>query len=261
MRLVRAAIDTELLKRVAAGRRHPTRAPVQLPALRRRPARQRRRRRPRPRALRRGGDRRLQDRRGHPRRRPRGGREAVLPAFSVAIYALAALRDGATASTSVTSTSSAPAPVVARYDAADAPRLAAELRSAPRRCSPANSRRGAHPWLGLCATCPGRAALCEHPPELTERLLAGVTVCRAAPRLALVERAVELGPEQERTRPDPQPQQQNDHRASDPVGRAVVREVLDVDEEPDRRHDPHDNPAHAARCTIRSRSVGSTSGA
>ncbi len=89
-----------------------------------------------------------------------------------AIYALAALRDGATSVDVCHLYLERPAePVVARFEAADAPRLAAQLqqRAAPLLAGAfAPSDR---PWLGLCATCPGRAALCEHPPELTERSL------------------------------------------------------------------------------------------
>ena len=86
------------------------------------------------------------------------------------IYALAALRDGASSVEVCHLYLERPAePVVARYEAADAPRLEAELRERAAALLAGDFRPSDRPWLGLCATCPGRAALCEHPPELTER--------------------------------------------------------------------------------------------
>jgi ATP-dependent helicase/nuclease subunit A len=89
-----------------------------------------------------------------------------------ALYALAALRDGATTVDVCHLYLERPdAPVVARFEAADAPRLQAQLRERAAGLLAARFVASRRPWLGLCATCPGRAALCEHPPELTERPL------------------------------------------------------------------------------------------
>ncbi len=87
------------------------------------------------------------------------------------IYALAALREGATRVEVCHLYLERPGdPVVARYEAVDAPRLAAELRERAAALLAAEFAPTPIPHLTLCATCPGRAALCEHPPELTERL-------------------------------------------------------------------------------------------
>ena len=89
-----------------------------------------------------------------------------------ALYALAALRDGATAVDVCHLYLERPdTPVIARFEAADAPRLQNELRGRAAGLLAGHFAPTAAPWLGLCATCPGRAALCEHPPELTERPL------------------------------------------------------------------------------------------
>jgi ATP-dependent helicase/nuclease subunit A len=62
-------------------------------------------------------------------------------------------------------------PVVARYAAADLPRLEAGLRESASALLRGEFPVAQVPHLGLCGGCPARAALCTHPPELTGRVL------------------------------------------------------------------------------------------
>jgi ATP-dependent helicase/nuclease subunit A len=88
------------------------------------------------------------------------------------IYALAALRSGAPAVDVVHLYLERPAePVVARYAAADLPRLEAGLRESASALLRGEFPVAQVPHLGLCGGCPARAALCTHPPELTGRVL------------------------------------------------------------------------------------------
>jgi ATP-dependent helicase/nuclease subunit A len=88
------------------------------------------------------------------------------------IYALAALRAGAPAVEVVHLYLERPAePVTARYAATDADALEAELRAGAAPLMRGEFPVAPVPHLGLCAGCPGRAALCSHPPELTGRVL------------------------------------------------------------------------------------------
>jgi ATP-dependent helicase/nuclease subunit A len=88
------------------------------------------------------------------------------------IYALACLRSGAVAAEVVhVFLERAAEPAIARYGAADADALQRDLR-----VRAAGLLRGSYPVAevphrGLCATCPGRAGLCSHPPERTDRLV------------------------------------------------------------------------------------------
>jgi ATP-dependent helicase/nuclease subunit A len=87
------------------------------------------------------------------------------------IYALAALRDGATSVEVCHLYLERPSePVIARYEGADVPALQAQVIEHASGLLAGAFAPTPEPYLALCATCPGRAALCEHPPELTERL-------------------------------------------------------------------------------------------
>jgi ATP-dependent exoDNAse (exonuclease V) beta subunit len=88
------------------------------------------------------------------------------------IYALAALRSGAPVVEVIHLYLERPAePVTARYTAADAVALEAELRAGAAPLVHGEFPVAPVPHLGLCSGCPGRAALCSHPPELTGRVL------------------------------------------------------------------------------------------
>jgi ATP-dependent helicase/nuclease subunit A len=88
------------------------------------------------------------------------------------IYALAALRSGAPAAEVVHLYLERPAePVTVRYTAAGADALEAELRARAAPLMGGEFPVAPIPHLGLCSGCPGRAALCSHPPELTGRVL------------------------------------------------------------------------------------------
>jgi ATP-dependent exoDNAse (exonuclease V) beta subunit len=84
------------------------------------------------------------------------------------IYALAALRDGAAWVEVVHCFLEHPGdPVTARFEAADEPRLAAELEGLAAGIANAEFPVTDRPHRWLCQGCPGRAALCSHPEALT----------------------------------------------------------------------------------------------
>jgi hypothetical protein len=86
------------------------------------------------------------------------------------IYGLACLRAGAPAvEVAHVSLERAGEPVVHRYEASDAPALERDLRGRAAGLLAGEFPVAAVPHRGLCATCPGRASLCSHPPELTDR--------------------------------------------------------------------------------------------
>ena len=86
------------------------------------------------------------------------------------IYGLACLRAGAPAVEVVhVFLERAGEPVVHRYEAADAPGLERDLRERAAGLLAGEFPVAAVPHRGLCATCPGRAGLCSHPPERTDR--------------------------------------------------------------------------------------------
>ena len=134
-------------------------------------AAQRRRRRARPRAD--GGalvvD--YKTDRARRRRRPRGATSSARYGVQRRVYALAALRAGAPASRSSTPSSSAgdAEPVTPRYEAADAAALEAELLELAAGLLAGDYPVTAAPHGELCATCPGRRALCSWPEEMTAR--------------------------------------------------------------------------------------------
>ncbi|HYN91703.1 MAG TPA: UvrD-helicase domain-containing protein [Thermoleophilaceae bacterium] len=87
------------------------------------------------------------------------------------VYALAALKAGAERVEVVHCFLERPdEPAVALYEAADAERLENELLGLARGVVEGRFEPSLEPHLGLCADCPGRAALCVHEPELTLRL-------------------------------------------------------------------------------------------
>jgi ATP-dependent exoDNAse (exonuclease V) beta subunit len=86
------------------------------------------------------------------------------------VYALAALRAGAERVEVAHCFLERPdEPAVAVYAAADADRLERELLELARGVVEGSFVPSDEPHAGLCADCPGRAALCVHPPELTLR--------------------------------------------------------------------------------------------
>jgi ATP-dependent exoDNAse (exonuclease V) beta subunit len=88
------------------------------------------------------------------------------------IYALACLRAGAPAVEVVhVFLERAAEPVSRRYAAADAAALEVDLRARAAGLLAGEYPVAAVPHRGLCATCPGRAGLCSHPPELTDRAI------------------------------------------------------------------------------------------
>jgi ATP-dependent exoDNAse (exonuclease V) beta subunit len=86
------------------------------------------------------------------------------------IYGLACLRAGAPAvEVAHVFLERAAEPVVHRYAAADAAALERDLRERAAGLLAGEFPVAAVPHRGLCATCPGRASLCSHPPERTDR--------------------------------------------------------------------------------------------
>ena len=86
------------------------------------------------------------------------------------VYALAALRAGAERVEVAHCFLERPdEPALAVYAAADAGRLERELLELARGVVEGSFVPSDEPHAGLCADCPGRAALCVHPPELTLR--------------------------------------------------------------------------------------------
>jgi ATP-dependent exoDNAse (exonuclease V) beta subunit len=84
------------------------------------------------------------------------------------IYALAALRDGAAWVDVVHCFLEHPdQPVEVRFEAADAARLAADLEGLAAGIANGEFPVTDRPHRWLCQGCPGRAALCSHPEELT----------------------------------------------------------------------------------------------
>lgn len=87
-----------------------------------------------------------------------------------AAYALAALRGGASAVDVVHCFLARPdVPVTAAYTPADIPALEADLAARAGRIVAGDFAPSETPWRGLCAGCPGAAALCVHGPDLTSR--------------------------------------------------------------------------------------------
>ena len=88
------------------------------------------------------------------------------------IYALACLRAGAAAVEVVhVFLERAAEPVVRRYEAADAGALEADLLAEAAGLLAGEYPVAAVPHQALCGSCPGRAGLCSHPPERTDRTL------------------------------------------------------------------------------------------
>jgi ATP-dependent helicase/nuclease subunit A len=86
------------------------------------------------------------------------------------IYGLACLRAGAPAVEVVhVFLERAGEPVVHRYGASDAPELERDLRERADGLLAGRFPVADVPHRGLCATCPGRAGLCSHPTERTDR--------------------------------------------------------------------------------------------
>ncbi len=87
-----------------------------------------------------------------------------------AVYALAALRDGAPSVDVVHLYLERPAePVSATYTQADAAGLEAELLASAAGILHGDFRVSPRPWAGLCGTCPGRGGLCSHSDAETDR--------------------------------------------------------------------------------------------
>jgi hypothetical protein len=88
------------------------------------------------------------------------------------VYGLAALRAGALTVDVVHWYLQRPTePVTVRYAAEDAPGLEGALRERARRAADGPFLVSDRPHRELCLTCPGRAALCSHPPAATLREL------------------------------------------------------------------------------------------
>jgi ATP-dependent exoDNAse (exonuclease V) beta subunit len=88
------------------------------------------------------------------------------------VYALAALRDGAERVEVVHCYLEQPdQPAAATFDAGDVARLERELGELAAGALAGEFPVTDRPHRGLCATCPGRAALCSYPEELTLREL------------------------------------------------------------------------------------------
>jgi ATP-dependent helicase/nuclease subunit A len=86
------------------------------------------------------------------------------------IYALACLRAGAPAVEVVhVFLERAAEPVSRRYEAGEIPVLERDLRDRAAGLLAGEFPVAAVPHRALCATCPGRAGLCTHPPERTDR--------------------------------------------------------------------------------------------
>jgi hypothetical protein len=87
-----------------------------------------------------------------------------------AVYALAALRDGASSVDVVHLYLERPAdPVSATYSQADTAGLEADLLAAAAGILRGDFPVSPRPWAGLCGTCPGRGGLCSHSDAETER--------------------------------------------------------------------------------------------
>jgi ATP-dependent exoDNAse (exonuclease V) beta subunit len=87
-----------------------------------------------------------------------------------AVYALAALRSGAPRVEVAHCYLERPDdPAVAAYTAADAPALAEAIAALASGVVTGDYPVTAAPHRDLCATCPGRTALCSHPQEVTLR--------------------------------------------------------------------------------------------
>jgi ATP-dependent exoDNAse (exonuclease V) beta subunit len=100
--------------------------------------------------------------------------ERVAADYSVqrAIYALAALRSGAKAVEVAHLFLNRPEePATARFTADDIPELEAQVRDQAAGLLAGDFTPTDTPHRGLCATCPGRPALCSYGPEMTEREL------------------------------------------------------------------------------------------
>jgi hypothetical protein len=88
------------------------------------------------------------------------------------VYALAALRDGAERVEVVHCFLERPDdPAAAVFEPGEMPRLEQELAGLAAGALAGEFPVTDQPHRGLCATCPGRAALCSHPEELTLREL------------------------------------------------------------------------------------------
>lgn len=86
------------------------------------------------------------------------------------VYALAALRGGAARVEVAYAFLERPhEPVAARFESADADQLEAELLADAAALLAGEYPVTAQPHRELCATCPGRRALCSHPDEMTLR--------------------------------------------------------------------------------------------
>ena len=95
------------------------------------------------------------------------------------VYALAALRGGAARVEVAYAFLERPGePVGERFQAADADRLEAQLRSLAGGLLAGEYPVAAVPHRGLCLTCPGRRALCSYDEELTLRSLGDVGFSR-----------------------------------------------------------------------------------
>lgn len=98
------------------------------------------------------------------------------------IYALAELRAGATAVEVVHLFLERPdEPAVARFTAADAPRIEAELLARAGGLLRGEYPVAAEPHVLLCRGCPGRGTLCSQPKALTERPVPGAPTPSATP--------------------------------------------------------------------------------
>jgi ATP-dependent helicase/nuclease subunit A len=87
------------------------------------------------------------------------------------VYALAALKAGAERVEVVHCYLERPdEPAVAQYEAADLEELERQLLALARGVVDGRFEPSSEPHFALCADCPGRAALCVHPEELTTRL-------------------------------------------------------------------------------------------
>lgn len=84
------------------------------------------------------------------------------------VYALAALRDGAPRVEVAHCFLERPdVPAAATYVAADAPEIAEQLVATAAGLLAGDFTPTPHPHRELCGTCPGREALCSHPPART----------------------------------------------------------------------------------------------
>ena len=185
------------------------------------------------------------------------------------VYALAALRDGAPRAEVAYCFLERPGePVTRAFTAADEPALAERLAGLARGVLEGRYPVAETPHRDLCGDCPGRAALCSWPEEMTLRELpanggieGGTLRPRQAPsagapdrrsqaadrRAAQVHDRVQLGPEQQHRVREPEPDEQDHDSGERAVGRRVAREARDVEEEAGRREDPRRHAEHGAR--------------